>query len=47
MHKELDKSLVYLLIFTAISSLLAYRIVVQAYDGIIVDDYEVQVIKAR
>jgi hypothetical protein len=47
MHKEFDKSLVYLLIFTAISSLLAYRIVVKAYDGIITDDYEVQIIKAR
>lgn len=47
MHNKENKSLVYLLIFTAISSLLAYRIVVKAYDGIISDDYEAQIIRAK
>lgn len=37
--RNLTKTLVYFLIFTIISSLLAYRIVVKAYDGILDDSY--------
>lgn len=43
MHNRENKSFIYMLIFTAVSSLLAYHIVVKAYDGIIVDNYDVQI----
>ncbi len=47
MHNGVDKSLIYLLIFTAISSFLAYRIVVKAYDGILDTDYEAQIVRTK
>lgn len=43
--KETTKSLVCILIFTVIGSLLTYHIVVKAYDGIITDDYDTTIIK--
>ena len=47
MHSNETKSLVYILILTLVGSVLAYRIVVKAYGGIITDDYETQIIRAK
>ena len=45
---RLNKSLLYILILTIVSSFLAYRIIVKAYDGVYIDShYEVLIIKAK
>ncbi|MBP7007057.1 MAG: hypothetical protein KBC44_00230 [Candidatus Pacebacteria bacterium] len=45
---KLNKTLIYFLVFTAVSSFLAYKIVVKAYDGTFdYSSYEAKIINSK